>query len=106
MNAYRYFHKYKKKLFEPTEWSESVDEGVKSIFCEFIDEAVAIGTERGIILWSQLFFILNDQNTKWNRVIKYATDRYGYSPLRWNCIIDFAKDHSSSLQMAAKGVFK
>ena len=106
MNAWRYFQKYKKRLFVPVEKTPDVDEAIKAIFCEFIDETIAIGTSRGIILWSQLFTILNDQNTKWNRVIKYATDRYGYSPLQYNCILDFCKKHCSPLQMAAKGVFK
>ena len=106
MNAWRYFQKYKKRLFVPTEHTEDVDQAIKDIFCEFIDETIAIGESRQIILWSHLFDILNEQNIKWNRVIKYATDRYGYSPLKRDCILNFCKDHCSPLQMAAKGVFQ
>lgn len=106
MTAYRYFQKYRKQLFMPTEQTPDVVEAIKAIFGDFIDEAIAIGTERGIILWSQLYTILSDQNTKWNRVIKYATDKYGFSPLQWNCILNFSKDHCAQLLMSSKGVFK
>ena len=106
MTAYRYFQKYKKQLFAPTEQTPDVVEAIKAIFCEFIDETVAIGEAEGIILWSQLYAILADQNAKWNRVIKYATDRYDYSPLQWNCILNFSKDHCAQLLMSSKGVFK
>lgn len=106
MTAYRYYRKYKKTLFDSKGTAQEVDAAIKAIFCEFIDEGVAIGEAKNIILWSQLLTILKDQNTKWNRVIKYGTDHYGYSPLKWNCILDFSKNYCSELQNAAKGVFK